>query len=339
MLSCKYGYGGVMEKYLLVGNPNTGKTTLFNSLTKSNEHVGNWHGVTVSEKEKICKIKNGKEVLIVDLPGLYSLTPLSFEEEVAADYIYENNCKIINICDINNLQRNLYLTLQLMEANKEVILFVNTMKKNEKKEKINKIENILNKLNVSFFIGNASSKSDVIKFTEELNKKFKKIKFNYTEKIKKLYNLELNKTIDENLNSNNAQYAYTRAVEGDKLFLKKYTKINEKIIDKKINYTNLEKIVNLRQEFLKELFSEKNNEIYGKSKIDNILLNKYFCIPIFFIIIFLIFYLTFFSFGAWLSGLVRTFVQDVVGASLVSFLKSFVSVPWIIDLFEVGIIQ
>ena len=125
-----------MEKFLLVGNPNTGKTTLFNSLTKSNEHVGNWHGVTVSEKEKICKLKNGEEILIVDLPGLYSLTPLSFEEEVAADYIYESDCKIINICDINNLQRNLYLTLQLLEADKEVILFVNTMRKNEKKEKI-----------------------------------------------------------------------------------------------------------------------------------------------------------------------------------------------------------
>ena len=90
-----------MEKFLLVGNPNTGKTTLFNALTKSNEHVGNWHGVTVSEKSKVILL-NGKRVEIVDLPGLYSLTPLSFEEEVAADIIYESEDKIINICDINN---------------------------------------------------------------------------------------------------------------------------------------------------------------------------------------------------------------------------------------------
>ena len=117
-----------MEKFLLVGNPNTGKTTLFNALTKSNEHVGNWHGVTVSEKAKNFTI-NKEKFEIVDLPGLYSLTPLSFEEEVAANFIYENDCKIINICDINNLQRNLYLTLQLLEVNREVVLFVNTMKK------------------------------------------------------------------------------------------------------------------------------------------------------------------------------------------------------------------
>ena len=102
-------------KILLVGNPNTGKTTLFNSLTKSNEHVGNWHGVTVSEKEKPFSAFEKKFVL-VDLPGLYSLTPLSYEEEVASKYIFENSsCPIINICDINNLKRNLFLTLQLSQ--------------------------------------------------------------------------------------------------------------------------------------------------------------------------------------------------------------------------------
>ncbi len=122
------------EKLLLVGNPNTGKTTLFNSLTRSNEHVGNWHGVTVSEKEKQFT-SMGKTYVLVDLPGLYSLTPLSYEEEVASEYIFKNSTyQIINICDINNLKRNLFLTLQLQEIS-NVIVFVNTFKNVNKKDK------------------------------------------------------------------------------------------------------------------------------------------------------------------------------------------------------------
>ena len=166
-------------KILLVGNPNTGKTTLFNSLTKSSEHVGNWHGVTVSEKEKPFFVAEKKFVL-VDLPGLYSLTPLSYEEEVASKYIFENNsCPIINICDINNLKRNLFLTLQLKEISNEIILFVNTfqnIKNNKKlKEKIKQSENALKKLDVKFFIGNAENKKDIEKFKKMiLNLKLKK---------------------------------------------------------------------------------------------------------------------------------------------------------------------
>ena len=164
-----------MDKFLLVGNPNTGKTTLFNALTKSNEHVGNWHGVTVSEKTKNFDL-NKERAEIVDLPGLYSLTPLSFEEEVAANFIYENDCKIINICDINNLRRNLYLTLQLLEVNKEVILFVNTMKKKVSKKKLKDAEDVLNKLNITYFIGNPNNKNEIKKFKENLLNNKKSIK-------------------------------------------------------------------------------------------------------------------------------------------------------------------
>ena len=156
-------------KILLVGNPNTGKTTLFNSLTKSNEHVGNWHGVTVSEKEKPFSAFEKKFVL-VDLPGLYSLTPLSYEEEVASKYIFENSsCPIINICDINNLKRNLFLTLQLKEVSSEIILFVNTFQniKNNKtlKEKIKQAESALKKLDIKFLLE-----------TRKIKKTFKNLK-------------------------------------------------------------------------------------------------------------------------------------------------------------------
>ena len=113
----------------LVGNANTGKTTLFNTLTHSHEHVGNWHGVTVEEKSGKYSYK-GYDITIVDLPGIYSMTPLSFEEKVATDYILKHRDRIIvNICDASNLQRNLYLTLNLMELGCNIILVVNQIDK------------------------------------------------------------------------------------------------------------------------------------------------------------------------------------------------------------------
>lgn len=317
-----------MEKFLLVGNPNTGKTTLFNALTKSNEHVGNWHGVTVSEKTKQCLIgKERKE--IVDLPGLYSLTPLSFEEEVASNFIYESDCKIINICDINNLKRNLYLTLQLLEVGKEVILFVNTMKKSVSKKLIQQTEEVLNRLNITYFIGNPNNKNDIKTFKNKLLNNFNKIELNYLNKI-------LNKEIKNKLN--NSTYAVLRAIEGDKLFFDKYFK--ELNFEEIFNLNNLENIIKIRQNYIDDLFENnlKINGVYGASKLDKILLNKYLCLPIFFGVLFLVFYLTFFSVGAFFSDLLRTFIQEIIGESLISLLKSFVQVQWVIDLFEIGII-
>ena len=92
-----------MREILLVGNPNTGKTTLFNKITKSDERVGNWHGVTIEEKAKRFKHKD-ENLTLIDLPGIYSLQSLSYEEKVAIDYLNTHkNCKVINICDVNNL--------------------------------------------------------------------------------------------------------------------------------------------------------------------------------------------------------------------------------------------
>ena len=128
----------------LIGNPNTGKTTLFNSLTKSDEHVGNWHGVTVEAKSKIIKIKDGKlqeEVRIVDLPGIYSFYALSYEEEVSVKEL-RTGTPVINICDENNLSRNLYLTLSLIEEGIPTILAINKV---SKKKYISVDENKLSK--------------------------------------------------------------------------------------------------------------------------------------------------------------------------------------------------
>ena len=99
----------------LAGNPNSGKTTLFNALTGSNQFVGNWPGVTVEKKEG--KLKKHDGVTVVDLPGIYSLSPYTLEEVVARNYLIDEKPDVIlNIVDGSNLERNLYLTTQLMEA-------------------------------------------------------------------------------------------------------------------------------------------------------------------------------------------------------------------------------
>ena len=113
-------------KIALAGNPNCGKTTLFNDLTGSNQYVGNWPGVTVEKKEG--RLKGRKDIVIQDLPGIYSLSPYTLEEVVARNYLVkEKPDAILNIVDGTNIERNLYLTTQLIELGLPVVVAVNMM--------------------------------------------------------------------------------------------------------------------------------------------------------------------------------------------------------------------
>ena len=116
-----------MKHFALVGNPNCGKTTLFNSLTGSTAHVGNWPGVTVDKREGNYK-KLNELISIVDLPGIYSLSPYTPEEVISRNYILDEkpDC-VINIIDATNLERNLYLTTQLLEIDVPIIIALNMM--------------------------------------------------------------------------------------------------------------------------------------------------------------------------------------------------------------------
>lgn len=109
----------------LAGNPNTGKSTIFNALTGSNQHVGNWPGKTVEKKEGLLK-HDGHEITVVDLPGTYSLSACSLEEQISRDFIIKSRPRVVvNVLDSTNLERNLYLTAQLMEIGVPVIIVLN----------------------------------------------------------------------------------------------------------------------------------------------------------------------------------------------------------------------
>ena len=116
-----------MKRFALAGNPNCGKTTLFNSLTGSTAHVGNWPGVTVDKRDGVYK-KTPEPVAIVDLPGIYSLSPYTPEEVIARNYILDEkpDC-VINIVDATNLERNLYLTTQILEIDVPMVIALNMM--------------------------------------------------------------------------------------------------------------------------------------------------------------------------------------------------------------------
>lgn len=121
-----------MKIFALAGNPNCGKTTLFNALTGATAHVGNWPGVTVDKREGVYKC-GGENIKIVDLPGIYSLSPYTPEEVIARNFILgEEIDGIINIVDATNLERNLYLTTQLLEMDVPVIIALNMMDEVEK---------------------------------------------------------------------------------------------------------------------------------------------------------------------------------------------------------------
>lgn len=319
-----------MKEILLVGNPNSGKTTLFNSLTSSNEHIGNWHGVTCEEKKK--KMKN-LDYFLVDTPGLYSLCPLSFEEEVSFKIIEKGNFKkVINICDRNNLQRNLYLSLCLLEENLDVVIAINEIDK--------KVKFKVDEKKLSSFLS-----CDVVSLNAE-----KKIGFEKLEKAlkneRKTKKLPYLKNIDFSCLENT--FLSIKKEERDIFFVKAFER-NEKFFELKgykkeeiekifsfLPENSLEILTKARYDFLDDVISKCaiiSNFTYGKSKLDKILLNKFLALPIFLLLLTFIFFLTFFSLGAFLSELFSSFL-NLLSSPILSFFKSHLGESWIYYLFS-----
>lgn len=320
-----------MKEVLLVGNPNSGKTTLFNSLTKSSEHVGNWHGVTVEEKKKMFKVEN-EDYLLVDTPGIYSLSPLSFEEEVSFKIIESDNySKIINLCDLNNLQRNLYLTLCLLEENKDVVVVINEIDK-KAKYKVN-TKKLSNFLSVPVFVLNAEDKEATKNLKQTLKQKdLKKFKSEYLDQI----DFSCLKDAFKEIPLEERKKFCVKAFERNENFFKLNGFDDKKIknLFSVLPQNSMELIASARYNFLDLIIEEcceKNDFVYGKSKFDKILLNKFFAFPCFLLILSAIFYLTFFSLGAFLSNLLSSFLNLITTPILDALLS--IDSPFIYHLF------
>lgn len=206
------------KKIILVGNPNTGKSTLFNTLTSSNEKVSNWHGVTVGVKSKQVEILN-ETFEVVDTPGLYSFFAYSNEEKITLDYLNKNkDCLIVNVCDANNLKRNLILTLELLKNGFDVILAVNMY------SEVNGIDyDLLSKeLNIKVVKIDSRKRSDGLKLVKEFQNTYnqKTQKISKTNK-KQVYNIN-NNEIFAKITKNKEDDVYLKSDKIDRIVLNKF---------------------------------------------------------------------------------------------------------------------
>ncbi|MGD9604853.1 MAG: ferrous iron transport protein B [Bacilli bacterium] len=329
-----------MVRIGLVGNPNSGKTTIFNVLTGSRQYVGNWPGVTVAKKEGHI----GNDILITDLPGIYSLSPYSKEEVITRDYLLSGQVDvIINIIDGTNLERNLYLTTQILEMQIPTIIALNMMDEVDKRQM--KIDfGSLSKLLDCLIVPISAKKNHGLK--DLINKAVMVAK---EKKISKLniYPLELAFTLDKIKSlSQGSLFTAVKLMEGDQLISELSSDAEIKKIIKqyetKINEDGESIIANERYRFSEKAISQVliKKPQYNKTKsekIDAILTNKFLALPIFAIIMFLIYYTAITIVGDSVVGLVEKLFLWLSNITT-NWLTSIESPSWLIDLINNGVI-
>ena len=319
-----------MRKILIIGNPNVGKSTLYNSLTKSSEHTGNFHGVTVEEKHKVVKY-NDEEIDFYDLPGLYSLNSFSFEEEIARDIILKNNAEKIMLVDANSLRKNLYLCLQFLELNIDFKIYINNYDYFKKHKNNLNIEKLENKLNIKCQIINAKkikiNDLDLI-ISEKHNNfiNFQKNSINlcnylskYIKIIKNKYNID-EKTIILALNGifkdlNKEQIDFIKSLYPDLIF-DRY-----RVID----------------DVLQDVMTIQKNFVYGLNRADKIILKPVVMTVGFLLCFFASIYLIFFLIGPLIGDGLSYLVNFLLINPFMNFLYSVSSNIWLIEFFSNGV--
>ena len=322
-------------KVALVGNQNSGKTTLFNYLTGMNAKIGNWPGVTI--EKKTGKIK-GTENEITDLPGIYSLSPYSVEEEISRQYIFDEKPDvIINIVDATAIERSLYLTTQLMELDTKVIIALNMTDMLEKKGiKIDEKE-LSKKLGVKVFKISALKETGI----DELIKEIEEVD---DLKRSKVFDKEIEdavKILSDDLKINHSKFISIKLLENDSRF-EKYQNTRIKEITKKLEEkydTDIEEVVATeRYEFIEKV--KKSSVVKAETKesvsdkLDKIFLNKWIAFPIFAVIMFLVYYLSVGVIGSSTVDMIGTLtdaVSEWTLASLEAIGTSEILVSLIVD--------
>lgn len=313
----------------LAGNPNSGKTTLFNDLTGSNQRVGNWPGVTVDKKQGV--LRGHKDIIIEDLPGIYSLSPYTMEEVVSRQYLVgERPDLIINLVDGSNLVRNLYLTSQLLELNIPVIIALNMMDiVKAKGDKID-VEALSKKLScpiveivamksqgidklikeaVELKDKNVSPKPLV--FDDELEEVLAKIENDYSKKIddklSRYYAIKLFENDEESLEHLNISTSDLNAVAKIREEYEQKEEDNAESIITSARYANLE-------ELSSEVLAKAKPKLSITDKIDKIVTSRIFGLPIFALVMFLVYFLSVYqkSPGTMGTDAVNGFFEDTL---------------------------
>ena len=342
-------------KIALAGNPNCGKTTLFNALTGSNQYVGNWPGVTVEKKEG--KLKGHKDVTVVDLPGIYSLSPYTLEEVVSRNYLIDEKPQVIlNIIDGTNLERNLYLTTQLTELGIPVLIAVNMMDIVRKNGDQINIKRLAEETGCKVVEISALKSEGIVEAANEAVKlagtKKAAPKHSFDAKVERAFE-DIEGIALQSVDESQKRWFAIKLFENDEKVaeklnlssgvLKEISEINKAVEDELDDDTE-SIITNERYTFItsiiKDCIKKKSaGKLTTSDKIDKIVTNRILALPIFAAIMFVVYYIAVSSLGGivtdWTNDtLVAEWIQPAVGG----FLKNVGAADWLNSLVVDGII-
>ena len=339
-------------KIALAGNPNCGKTTLFNALTGSNQFVGNWPGVTVEKKEG--KLKGHKDVVITDLPGIYSLSPYTLEEVVARNYILqEKPDAIINIVDGTNIERNLYLTTQILELGIPVIMAVNMMDIVEKNGDTIHIDKLKKKLGCEVVTISALKGTGI---TEAANKavsiaqSHRKVTpvHEFCDKAEEIIGAVENKLTGVVPEEQKRFFAIKLLERDDKIIEQMNTSVNVsaeiKEMEDEFDDDTESIITNERYVYISSIIGQcvtkaRKDKLSTSDKIDRIVTNRWLALPIFAVVMFIVYYVSVTTVGAFVTDWTNDVLfGEIIPPAIESGLNAIGCAAWLQGLILDGIV-
>ena len=340
-------------KIALAGNPNCGKTTLFNALTGSNQFVGNWPGVTVEKKEG--KLKGHKDVVIMDLPGIYSLSPYTLEEVVARNYLIgDRPDAILNIVDGTNIERNLYLSTQLMELGIPVIMAINMMDLVEKNGDKIHIDKLSRKLGCEVVEISALKGTGIQKAAEKAvalaQQKKNMVPVHEFSKDAEDVITEVENKLSGIVSEDQKRFFAIKLLEKDDKIKEQMKSVPDvsyeiKEMEDKFDDDTESIITNERYVYISSIIGEcvsksSKEKLTTSDKIDRIVTNRWLAIPIFAVVMFLVYYVSVTTIGSILTDWTndKQFAEWIIPAAQ-SFFEGIGCADWLTGLIVDGIIS